>query len=162
MSVKMNLKVAALLCDEVRHNRPKFVIHGLAWVFCQSLGRHFGSFIAPYYASYFPFVSRNYLSSGLFVFLLKIIHNCPFAHSCIFLICSNPGLASLSSTAKTKLSQHNNVYFSGFNFLYLPTKFMKMISSLWSTLSCEYLREFSKKIRNGPNGILRGLGETDS
>ncbi len=32
----------------------------------------------------------------------------------------------------------------------------------WSTLSCEYLREIFKKIRNGPNGILRGLGETDS
>jgi hypothetical protein len=29
-------------------------------------------------------------------------------------------------------------------------------------LSCEYLREFLKKIRNGPDGILRGLGETDS
>jgi hypothetical protein len=26
MSLKMNLKVAALLCDEVRHNRPKFNI----------------------------------------------------------------------------------------------------------------------------------------
>ncbi len=30
------------------------------------------------------------------------------------------------------------------------------------TLSCDYLRKFSKKIRNGPNGILRGLGETKS
>jgi hypothetical protein len=29
-------------------------------------------------------------------------------------------------------------------------------------LSCEYLREFSKKIRNDRNGIIRGLGETDS
>ncbi len=28
----------------------------------------------------------------------------------------------------------------------------------WQTFSCEYLRE----IRNGPNGIIRGLGETDS
>ncbi len=28
----------------------------------------------------------------------------------------------------------------------------------WCTLSCEYLRKFSK-IRNGPNGILRGLGK---
>ncbi len=28
-------------------------------------------------------------------------------------------------------------------------------------LSCEYLREFSKKF-DGPNGILRGLGETGS
>jgi hypothetical protein len=28
--------------------------------------------------------------------------------------------------------------------------------------TCEYLREFSKKIRNDPNDILRGLGETDS
>jgi hypothetical protein len=26
MSLKMNLKVAALLCDEVRYNRPKFDI----------------------------------------------------------------------------------------------------------------------------------------
>ncbi len=26
MSLKINLKVAALLCDEVRHNRPKFDI----------------------------------------------------------------------------------------------------------------------------------------
>jgi hypothetical protein len=25
------------------------------------------------------------------------------------------------------------------------------------TLSCDYLDEFSKKILNGPNGILRGL-----
>jgi hypothetical protein len=31
----------------------------------------------------------------------------------------------------------------------------------WSTLSREYFREFSKKIRNGPNGILWGWGETD-
>ncbi len=31
----------------------------------------------------------------------------------------------------------------------------------WQTLSCEYLREFSK-IRNSPNGIIRGLGKTDS
>jgi hypothetical protein len=32
----------------------------------------------------------------------------------------------------------------------------------WCILSCECLRKFSKKIRNGPIGILRGLGETDS
>ncbi len=31
----------------------------------------------------------------------------------------------------------------------------------WQTLSCEYPRIF-EKIRNGPNGIIRGLGETDS
>ncbi len=31
----------------------------------------------------------------------------------------------------------------------------------WSTLICEYLREFFEKIRNGPNGILWGWGETD-
>jgi hypothetical protein len=30
------------------------------------------------------------------------------------------------------------------------------------TLSCEYLREFFENIWNGPNGITRGLGETDS
>ncbi len=30
----------------------------------------------------------------------------------------------------------------------------------WCTLSCEYLREFSNKL-NGPNGIIRGLRETD-
>ncbi len=30
------------------------------------------------------------------------------------------------------------------------------------TLTCEYLREFSKKFRNGPNEILWGLGKTDS
>ncbi len=30
------------------------------------------------------------------------------------------------------------------------------------TLSCEYLHEFSQKIQNGINVILRGLGETDS
>jgi hypothetical protein len=29
-------------------------------------------------------------------------------------------------------------------------------------LICEYLREFSKKFANGPNGILWGWGETDS
>jgi hypothetical protein len=29
----------------------------------------------------------------------------------------------------------------------------------WGTLSCEYLREFSKKIRNGPNGVLRAWGK---
>jgi hypothetical protein len=29
-------------------------------------------------------------------------------------------------------------------------------------LMCEYLREFFEKIRNGPNGILWGWGETDS
>ncbi len=32
----------------------------------------------------------------------------------------------------------------------------------WCTLSREYLSEFSKKIRNARNGILRCLGETDS
>ncbi len=32
----------------------------------------------------------------------------------------------------------------------------------WQTLSCEYLREFSKKFRYDPNGIFRGMGETDS
>ncbi len=29
----------------------------------------------------------------------------------------------------------------------------------WCTLSCEYLCEFSKKIRNGPNGIFWGWGK---
>jgi hypothetical protein len=29
------------------------------------------------------------------------------------------------------------------------------------TLSCEYLRELSKKNRNVHKGIIRGLGETD-
>jgi hypothetical protein len=29
-------------------------------------------------------------------------------------------------------------------------------------LSCEYLFEFSTKIRNAHDGILRGLGEADS
>ncbi len=29
----------------------------------------------------------------------------------------------------------------------------------WQTLSCEYLREFSKKNQNGPNGIIRGSGD---
>ncbi len=28
----------------------------------------------------------------------------------------------------------------------------------WQTLNCEYLRKFSQKIRNDPNGIIRGLG----
>ncbi len=32
----------------------------------------------------------------------------------------------------------------------------------WCTLTCEYLREFSKKIWNDPNVIFRGLGEGDS
>jgi hypothetical protein len=32
----------------------------------------------------------------------------------------------------------------------------------WCTLICECLREFSKKIRNGPNGILWDWEETDS
>ncbi len=32
----------------------------------------------------------------------------------------------------------------------------------WQTLSCEYLYEFSKKIRNGPNGIIKSMRETDS
>ncbi len=31
----------------------------------------------------------------------------------------------------------------------------------WCTLSCEYFHKF-EKIENGPNGILRGLRETDS
>jgi hypothetical protein len=35
-----------------------------------------------------------------------------------------------------------------------------IFSFFLSTLSCEYLRIF-KKIRNGPNGILWGWGETD-
>jgi hypothetical protein len=31
----------------------------------------------------------------------------------------------------------------------------------WCTLSCEYLHEFIfERIRNGPNGIIRGLGDT--
>ncbi len=44
------------------------------------------------------------------------------------------------------------------DFLYLPPVSMTPVA----ILSCEYLREFSKKIRNDLNGILRGLGETDS
>ncbi len=32
----------------------------------------------------------------------------------------------------------------------------------WCTLTCKYLREFSKKIRNDPRVIFRGLGEDDS
>jgi hypothetical protein len=28
----------------------------------------------------------------------------------------------------------------------------------WCTLTSKYPREFSKKIQNGPNGIIRGLG----
>jgi hypothetical protein len=31
----------------------------------------------------------------------------------------------------------------------------------WSTLSCEYLREFFEKIRNGPYFMLWGWGETE-
>ncbi len=31
----------------------------------------------------------------------------------------------------------------------------------WQTFSCDYIREFSQKIRNNPNGILGGQGETD-
>jgi hypothetical protein len=36
------------------------------------------------------------------------------------------------------------------------------VHHLWCTLNCEYFCEFSKKTLNGPNGILRSLGETDS
>jgi hypothetical protein len=32
----------------------------------------------------------------------------------------------------------------------------------WFTLTCDYIREFLKKIWNGPNGILWGRGETDT
>ncbi len=32
----------------------------------------------------------------------------------------------------------------------------------WCTLSCKYLHKFLQKFWNGPNGILRSLGETDS
>ncbi len=32
----------------------------------------------------------------------------------------------------------------------------------WCTLTCEYLREFSKKIRNDPSVVFRGFGEDDS
>ncbi len=32
----------------------------------------------------------------------------------------------------------------------------------WCTLTCDYLREFSQKIQNDPNVIIRGLGEGDS
>ncbi len=44
------------------------------------------------------------------------------------------------------------------DFLHLPPVSL----TRWQTLSWEYLREFLKKIRNDPNGILWGLGETDS
>ncbi len=33
---------------------------------------------------------------------------------------------------------------------------------LWCNLSCKYLCEFFENSQNGPHGILRGLGETDS
>jgi hypothetical protein len=32
----------------------------------------------------------------------------------------------------------------------------------WCTLICEYLHDFTKKIRNDPTIIFRGLGEEDS
>jgi hypothetical protein len=74
--------------------------HPAAWVGYSAkaktgLGRYFGSFKPPYYAS-------NFLSLLEFwdVFLMQFVL---IAHSYIFLICSNPGLANLSCTVKTLL-----------------------------------------------------------
>ena len=40
--------------------------------------------------------------------------------------------------------------------------FATVVNDTGGAPSSEYLCEFSKKIRNGRNGILRRLGETDS
>jgi hypothetical protein len=49
----------------------------------------------------FSLMSRNYLTSGLFSWCDLFL----IAYSSIFSSCSNPGLARLSCTVKTKLSQ---------------------------------------------------------
>jgi hypothetical protein len=36
-------------------------------------------------------------------------------------------------------------------------KFATGDNDRWCTLTCEYLREFSEKVRNHPNAIIRGL-----
>jgi hypothetical protein len=43
----------------------------------------------------------------------------------------------------------------------LVAKFAAGVVDTVDTLTCEYLGEFSK-IRNGPNGIIWGWGETES
>ena len=45
----------------------------------------------------------------------------------------------------------------------VPTKLFKFFwLKIFFTLNCEYLRLNFRKTRKGPNGILSGLGETDS
>jgi hypothetical protein len=45
-------------------------------------------------------------------------------------------------------------------FEFFP-KFAEIFASQGAPLVSTTLREFSKKIRNGPNGVIRSLGETD-
>ncbi len=80
----------------------------------------------------------------------------------------------LSNCWQFKMTWRKKMYLY-VNFTVLPKGFQKKYWEIilifyichrcrwhrWGTLSCKYLHEFSKKIRNGPNGIIRGLGETD-
>ncbi len=82
-------------------------LRGLLWLglgILQRLGAPFWIFIASHYISYFPFVSRKYLTIGIFSWCKLFLID----HSYIFLTCSNPGLASLSCTVKIKLLRHRH------------------------------------------------------
>ncbi len=70
-------------------------------------------------------------------------------------------MATISGCRQLKVNLKAKIYLYGNSTTQrCPNKIIKIF--LLETLSCEYLREFSKKNRNSPNVIIRGLGETDS
>ncbi len=59
----------------------------------------------------------------------------------------------------SKVSKRNHKNFSDWRFFPICHRCRW---HRWQTLICEYLREKFEKIWNSPNGIIRGLGETNS
>ncbi len=61
--------------------------------------------------------------------------------------------------SKPKVSKQNHINCSAWRFFPFATG---VVDTGGKPLSGKYLHEFFEKIWNNPNGIIRGLGETDS
>jgi hypothetical protein len=85
---------------------------------------------------------------------------------------SGKSATGVNDTGGKQCEQLSNCWQLKINLLYYPKEIIKKFlmedffllppcqRHWWCTLSFEYLREFSK-IRNSPNGIIRGFGKTD-
>ncbi len=107
----IDCSILCLLCwiQSRSHGMTSFrhwfcISHGLggesaAWVAILLLSR------PPHILFLFCLVSRKYLTSGWFSWRKLFL----VVHSCIFLTCSNSGLANLSCTVKIKHPRHINI-----------------------------------------------------